>query len=118
MSIPAGTREHIRQRAGSACEFCGITETDAGGPLTLDHFQPLARGGSDDPGNLIYCCVRCNQYKHDYSAAPLALRRDACSHLLPAHVHHQLAARPRPPLASGRTPGRQGEEAPGAPQDP
>lgn len=66
MSIPPGTREQVRQRAGFACEFCGITETDAGAQLTVDHFQPLAKGGSDDLGNLIYCCVRCNQYKHDY----------------------------------------------------
>ncbi len=66
MTVPPGTREQVRQRAGCACEFCGVTETDAGGPLTVDHFHPGSKGGTDNLANLIYCCVRCNQYKHDY----------------------------------------------------
>lgn len=56
----------IRQRAGFACEFCGVTEADVGGQLTLDHFQPKSKGGSDEIENFLYCCVRCNQYKADY----------------------------------------------------
>ena len=36
--------------------------------LTVDHFHPQARGGSDDYDNLLYCCNRCNQYKADYWA--------------------------------------------------
>lgn len=66
MMIPAKTREQVRLRANYACEFCGVTENDTGGELTIDHFQPLAKGGSNDPDNLIYCCHRCNQYKLDY----------------------------------------------------
>ncbi|MCQ3937352.1 MAG: hypothetical protein DPW18_09925 [Chloroflexi bacterium] len=66
MMISAKTREQVRLRANYACEFCGVTETDTGGELTIDHFQPLAKGGNDDPDNLIYCCHRCNQYKQDY----------------------------------------------------
>jgi len=59
-------REQIRQRAHFACEFCGVSETDTGGELTIDHFQPKAYGGSDSLENLLYCCARCNQYKMDY----------------------------------------------------
>lgn len=66
MTIPADLRLQIRQRANFACEFCGVTETNAGGELTVDHFQPQARGGADHIDNLVYCCVRCNQYKADY----------------------------------------------------
>lgn len=66
MSIDRQIRELVRQRAGFACEFCGITETDAGGELTIDHYHPSAKGGSDDPSNLVYCCSRCNVYKLDY----------------------------------------------------
>ncbi len=66
MSIPEGTRELVRQRAGFSCEFCGIHETDAGGELTIDHYRPQAHGGDDDPDGLIYACSRCNLYKHDY----------------------------------------------------
>jgi len=66
MTSTPGIREQVRQRANLACEFCGVTETDAGGELTLDHFQPRAKGGTDDLDNLLYCCPRCNQYKLDY----------------------------------------------------
>lgn len=66
MSDLTALRAQIRQRANFACEFCGVTETSAGGELTLDHFQPKSKGGSDTLDNLLYCCIRCNQYKQDY----------------------------------------------------
>jgi hypothetical protein len=66
MSITSETRLLVRQRASFACEFCGVTETDTGGELTVDHFHPKARGGADDISNLLYGCVRCNLYKADY----------------------------------------------------
>ena len=66
MSLSANLREQLRQRAGFACEFCGVSETDAGGLLTTDHFKPRSKGGSNSLDNLIYCCANCNQYKQDY----------------------------------------------------
>jgi 5-methylcytosine-specific restriction endonuclease McrA len=66
MSLPADVRMLVRQRAQGACEFCGVTEADTGGELTIDHFQPRVRGGTNTPENLLYCCYRCNQYKADY----------------------------------------------------
>jgi len=66
MTIDASVREQIRQRANFACEFCGVSETDVGGQLTIDHFQPTSKGGGDNSDNLIYSCPRCNQYKLDY----------------------------------------------------
>jgi HNH endonuclease len=66
MTLHAKLWEQVRQRADFACEYCGITETSAGGLLTVDHFQPQAHGGADDLTNLIYCCHRCNLYKADY----------------------------------------------------
>ena len=53
MSVPASTRDQVRQRANFACEFCGVTEADAGGQLTIDHFQPATNGGPDDFENLL-----------------------------------------------------------------
>ncbi len=32
---------------------------------TLDHVQPLSRGGSHDADNLVAACHRCNQWKGD-----------------------------------------------------
>ena len=66
MSSPTDVRWAVRQRAQWACEFCGVTETDTGGELTIDHFQPHTKGGTDAPENLLYCCQRRNQYKADY----------------------------------------------------
>jgi hypothetical protein len=40
--------EQVRLRAKFACEYCGVTEADTGGELTIDHFQPDIRGGSAD----------------------------------------------------------------------
>jgi HNH endonuclease len=66
MTVSADLWEQVRRRADFACEYCGVTETDVGGQLTVDHFRPQARGGADDLGNLLYCCHRCNLYKADY----------------------------------------------------
>lgn len=75
MTIPAAVRLFVRQRANFACEYCGVTETAVGGELTIDHFQPSAHGGDDDPENLMYCCQRFNGYKADYwPVAPVTPR--------------------------------------------
>jgi len=66
MTISATLGEQVRQRAPFACEYCGVTETDAGGQLTVDHCQPQSLAGSDDLSNLLYCCYRCNLSKADY----------------------------------------------------
>lgn len=66
MTITAEVREQVRRRAHQACEFCGVSETDVGGQLTVDHFQPRSQGGTDSLDNLLYCCGPCNQYKLDY----------------------------------------------------
>lgn len=60
MSVDDETRAHIRARATFACEYCGVKEDNAGGELTIDHYQPLAAGGSDGTENLVYACYRCN----------------------------------------------------------
>lgn len=71
MTVDAHLREQVRRRAHFACEFCEVTETDTGGELTIDHFRPQAKGGTDHFDNLLYCCSRCNQYKLDYWPARL-----------------------------------------------
>jgi hypothetical protein len=66
MTVSAELLHSVRERAGFACEYCGVTETASGGELSVDHFQPQAHGGSDDFDNLLYCCFRCNLYKAAY----------------------------------------------------
>jgi HNH endonuclease len=57
MSISADLCQQVRQRADCACEFCGVREDDAGATLTIDHFQPRSKGGSDAFDNLVYTTV-------------------------------------------------------------
>ena len=58
--------ERIRQYYQYRCGYCGVSEVDAGGELTVDHFQPVSAGGGDSDDNLVYACVRCNLYKSDF----------------------------------------------------
>lgn len=55
--------ERLRHRFSYRCGYCGVREDDAGATLTVDHFQPVSRGGSDDEDNLVYACHACNEFK-------------------------------------------------------
>ena len=71
MSSPTPSSRHpkltaVRQRYRHSCGYCGVTDIATGSELTLDHFRPLAAGGSDDDENLVYACIKCNQFKHDF----------------------------------------------------
>ena len=59
-------RQALRERYRFRCGYCGVHESDAGAELTVDHFQPRARGGTDSIDNLVYCCHACNEFKGDY----------------------------------------------------
>lgn len=59
-------RQEVRERFGFRCGYCGVHEEQVGAELTVDHFQPRSRGGTDDPENLVYCCHACNSHKGDY----------------------------------------------------
>jgi len=62
--------EAVRHRYEYRCGYCGISETEAGGELTVDHFQPVSAGGPDENDNLVYACFRCNLFKADYYGNP------------------------------------------------
>lgn len=44
MTLSKSLLDEVRARAHYACEYCSVTETDSGGLLTADHFQPRSRG--------------------------------------------------------------------------
>lgn len=58
--------EQVRLRFRFCCGYCGVSETDSGGELTVDHFQPVCADGDDSDDNLVYACNRCNLFKGDY----------------------------------------------------
>lgn len=64
--MTAAERDILRQRYTCCCGYCGVSETDVGAALTVDHFQPISRGGHDLPANWVYCCFACNNAKGNY----------------------------------------------------
>lgn len=79
-------REYLSERDGWTCYYCGAplipdgerdkyttcscrdgeisyTPVNGMGFPTVDHVQPLSRGGSNDISNLVLCCLDCNQRK-------------------------------------------------------
>jgi 5-methylcytosine-specific restriction endonuclease McrA len=53
----------VWERYALCCGYCGVSEADVGGEVTVDHFRPVSAGGNQSDANLVYACVRCNQYK-------------------------------------------------------
>ncbi|MCW3055251.1 MAG: hypothetical protein JWN14_4421 [Chthonomonadales bacterium] len=72
----------VRQRFHARCGYCGVSETDVGGELTVDHYVPVIAGGDDSDDNLIYACVRCNLYKGDYTVSSNAALDERVLHPL------------------------------------
>lgn len=48
------------------CEYCGLPLSFA---ASLDHRQPVARGGRHSLDNLAVCCARCNSLKGQLAEA-------------------------------------------------
>jgi HNH endonuclease len=69
MTVSAESRASIRTAYGGRCGYCGVSETAVGGELEIDHFHPVAAGGSDDDANLVYACTACNRFKGEYAPA-------------------------------------------------
>jgi hypothetical protein len=69
MAVSTEARAIVRATFGGRCGYCGVSETSVGGELEIDHFHPLASGGSDDIENLVYACTACNRFKGDYAPA-------------------------------------------------
>jgi 5-methylcytosine-specific restriction endonuclease McrA len=58
-------REYVLQRDGRVCAMnCG-READ-----TVDHIEPVSKGGTSDLGNLVAMCRTCNSRKGDRLMPP------------------------------------------------
>lgn len=51
--------DYRRAIVSDPCFYCGAAESDC-----VDHFFPLARGGTDHWWNLVRACTSCNSSKH------------------------------------------------------
>lgn len=61
MAVSSRTRFEIFKRDGFRCAYCGANPLSATlVTMHVDHVNPKAAGGSDDPSNLITACETCN----------------------------------------------------------
>lgn len=72
MAVGKRLRWRIFHRDNFACRYCGKS-AEMGAVLEVDHVEPRALGGTDDPTNLITACEDCNIGKSDtpLGCAPL-----------------------------------------------
>ena len=66
MALTATDLLALRQLYEFRCGYCGVSETEAGSELTVDHFQPRSAQGADSLANSVYCCHACNEFKGAY----------------------------------------------------
>lgn len=57
-SVPPSVRLKVLIRDGFRCVYCDATKEDD--RLEVDHVIPVSLGGTDDIGNLVVACRRCN----------------------------------------------------------
>jgi len=58
------TRNLVRQRAGSCCEYCGLSQDQSPlASLHIEHILPRKHGGSDAADNLALACIDRNLHK-------------------------------------------------------
>jgi hypothetical protein len=65
-TIPLKDRWAVLKRDNYKCIGCGASPSiDHQVELEVDHIQPVAKGGTNDPENLQTLCRKCNQGKKD-----------------------------------------------------
>ena len=75
------------QRDGTRCHYCGV-ELVFSHPIhakityTVDHIQPVSKGGTDALENLVLACRSCNSTKRDKDYGEFVFTRDMNSTLL------------------------------------
>jgi hypothetical protein len=55
----------VADRAVHRCEYCMAPESISPDRFEVEHIQPRARGGGDDPPNLALSCSACNRRKSE-----------------------------------------------------
>lgn len=78
--IPDKKRFEVLKRDNFTCQYCGRKPPEVS--LCVDHITPVSLGGSDDDGNLITACERCNSGKGNINInAPAPENRDRTVHV-------------------------------------
>lgn len=64
-----GLKRSILLKYNYTCQYCGKRQGDrflnnfTKVEVSVDHITPISKDGTDDPSNLVCCCVQCNSKK-------------------------------------------------------
>jgi len=83
-AISTRDRFEVFKRDRFTCTYCGGKPPEV--TLHVDHITPVAKGGTNDPANLVTSCSDCNLGKSD---VPLDQTRAAVSRSTLADLHEQ-----------------------------
>lgn len=64
-SISEKTRLQVRHRAGGCCEYCLSQEFFSSTPFSIEHINPVSKGGDNRLDNLALACQGCNGFKYN-----------------------------------------------------
>jgi hypothetical protein len=62
-------RSQIEIRDSKRCCYCLTTEANSGIPMTIDHIQPVSKGGMSTFENLCLACRTYNEFKSSSTEA-------------------------------------------------
>ena len=100
--MPSHVKDALRRLYHHRCGYCGVREADVGSELTIDHFQPRSRGGSDDLRNLVYSCHACNEFKGDVWSRDSPRMLHPLEDILSEHIVEEEDGSFIPMTASGK----------------
>lgn len=75
-------RAALVMRAHGCCEYCRAQERYSPDSFSVEHIQPLAKGGLTTPENLAFACQGCNSRKYTATEAldPVTLQTATLFH--------------------------------------
>lgn len=63
--LSSETRAIVKERAKGYCEYCRCHVSYSVAPFSIEHIQPVSRGGGDELENLAFSCLGCNGFKYN-----------------------------------------------------
>ena len=77
--IPVSLARKVRERAGAACEYCRLSQSEQEATFHIDHIHPTVLGGTTRFDNLALACVSCSLSK----AARISVRDPTIGKIVP-----------------------------------
>ena len=62
-------KARVKREAQDCCEYCGAQEVYSPDTFSIEHIQPIAKGGTNDFDNLANACQGCNNRKYTRTEA-------------------------------------------------